>query len=266
MCISIISFDHFNIAFNYYVFIFCISFDLFDIKENLNACNFLNNDLIFNPLALLDLSQSPLCISTISFNHFDIAFSYYVFIFCIFFDLFDIKENLNACNFLNNDPIFNPLALLDLSQSPLCISTISFDHFNIAFNYYVFIFCIFFDLFDIKENLNACNFLNNDLIFNPLALLDLSQSPLCISTISFNHFDIAFSYYVFIFCIFFDLFDIKENLNACNFLNNDLIFNPLALLDLSQSPLCISTISFNHFDIAFSYYVFIFCIFLTFLT
>ena len=231
------------------------------MKLNLNACNFLHNGPIFNPLALLDLSQSSLCISTISFNHFDIAFNYYVFIWCISFNLFDMKLNLNACNFLNNCPIFNPLALLDLSQSSLCISTISFDHFNIAFNYYVFIWCISFDLFDMKLNLNACNFLNNCPIFNPLALLDLSQSSLCISTISFDHFDIAFNYYVFIWCISFDLFDMKLNLNACNFLNNCLIFNPLALLDLSQSSLCISTISFDHFDIAFNYYVFILCIY-----
>ena len=29
------------------------------------------------------------------------------------------NRTLFACNFLNNDPIFNPLALLELSQSPL---------------------------------------------------------------------------------------------------------------------------------------------------
>ena len=57
---------------------------------------------------------------------------------------------LNAYNFLNNGLIFNLLALLDLSQSPICISIISVDPFIIAFNYHVFILCISFDLFDMK--------------------------------------------------------------------------------------------------------------------
>ena len=35
-----------------------------------------------------------------------------------------MKESIykNAYNFINNGPIWNPLALLELSQSPLCIS------------------------------------------------------------------------------------------------------------------------------------------------
>ena len=56
--------------------------------------------------------------------------------------------------FLNNGLLFNLLVLLDLSQYLLFISIISSDHFNIAFNYYVFILCISFDLFDMKYNLN----------------------------------------------------------------------------------------------------------------
>ena len=65
-----------------------------------------------------------------------------------------MKWMLNAYNFINDGPIFNQLALLDLSQSPLYISIISFDPFDIAFNYYVFILHISFDLSNMKWNLN----------------------------------------------------------------------------------------------------------------
>ena len=35
-----------------------------------------------------------------------------------------LNRTLFACNFLNNDSIFNPLALLELSQSPLSFNAI----------------------------------------------------------------------------------------------------------------------------------------------
>ena len=65
-----------------------------------------------------------------------------LFVLVYFFQPFQHEINLNAYNFLKNGVIFNLLALLDLSQSPLCISIISFDDFDMAFNYYVFILCI----------------------------------------------------------------------------------------------------------------------------
>ena len=45
--------------------------------------------------------------------------------------------DINGYNFLNNGLILNLLPLLELSKSPLCTPFISFDHFDITFNYYV---------------------------------------------------------------------------------------------------------------------------------
>ena len=61
-----------------------------------------------------------------------------------------MKESIykNAYNFINNGPIWNPLALLELSQSPLCISFISFDTHDIRVNFYVLQVIKSFDLFD----------------------------------------------------------------------------------------------------------------------
>ena len=127
---------------NYFVFIPVCIFLHFqhEMKGSAykNVYNVLNNGLILNPHALLELSQSPLCISVISFNHFDIRLKFYVLQVINYFDLFDMKRKevfKNAYNFLNHGPILNPLPLLELSQSHLCISFISFNQFNLTFNY-----------------------------------------------------------------------------------------------------------------------------------
>ena len=105
------------------------------------------------PLILFDLFCFSDAVICSCFNHFDIVFNYYVFILCFSFDLFNMKWNLNVYNFINNGQIFSPLVLLDLSQSPLCISIIIFNPFDIALNDYVFILCVSFDRFDMKWNL-----------------------------------------------------------------------------------------------------------------
>ena len=61
-----------------------------------------------------------------------------------------MKESIykNAYNLINNGPIWNPLVLLESSQSPLCISFISFDTHDIRVNFYVLQVIKSFDLFD----------------------------------------------------------------------------------------------------------------------
>ena len=61
-----------------------------------------------------------------------------------------MKESIykNAYNFINNGPIWDLLALLELSQSPLCISFISFDTHDIRVNFYVLQVIKSLDLFD----------------------------------------------------------------------------------------------------------------------
>ena len=67
-------------------------------------------------------------------------FNYFVLIMLLFvvvqYVRHEVKEtvNINVYNFLNNDLIFNPLALLELSQSSLCISCIRFDKSILRFN------------------------------------------------------------------------------------------------------------------------------------
>ena len=90
-----------------------------------------------NPLNSLDWA-----IPLIGFDHFDLIFNYYVLSLVYFFwplwhELRGTVD-INAYNFLNNGLIFNPLALLELSQCPLCISIISCDLFNVIFFYISF--------------------------------------------------------------------------------------------------------------------------------
>ena len=97
--------------------------------KHIKACNFLNNSLICNPLALLELSYSPLFTQHISFilmsNMLNpVQKKLLVFIQSNWMHVEHV-EHIKACNFLNNGPICNPLALLELSYSPLFTQYIS---------------------------------------------------------------------------------------------------------------------------------------------
>ena len=54
---------------------------------------------------------------------------------------------IKALNKHSVQQTFNYFCLLCFNDAVICAS---FDHFDIAFNYYVFILCISFDLFNMK--------------------------------------------------------------------------------------------------------------------
>ena len=98
--------------------------------EDIKACNFLNNCLICNLFALLELSYSPLFTQYISFilmlNMSDrVQKILLVFIQSNWMYVEHVKL-IKAYNFLNNGPVYNPLALLELSYSPLFTQHISY--------------------------------------------------------------------------------------------------------------------------------------------
>ena len=98
--------------------------------EHIKFCNFLNNGLICNPLALLELSYSPLFNQHISFILMSNMSKRVqkILLVLIQSNWMYVKhvEHIKACNFLNNGPICNLLALLELSYSPLFTQHISF--------------------------------------------------------------------------------------------------------------------------------------------
>ena len=77
-----------------------------------------------------------------------------------------------------------------------------------------------------NRTLFACNFLNNDLIFNPLALLELSQSPLSFNAIMLKQ-SMQMKEYVYLQCIYnVDAVNAHLNKNMksnSNFLNKEII-------------------------------------------
>ena len=98
--------------------------------KHLKAYNFLNNGQICNPLALLELSYSPLFTQYISFIVMSNMLNrgqkiLLVFIHSNWMYVKHVKH-IKAYNFLNNGPICNPLALLELSYFPLFTQYISF--------------------------------------------------------------------------------------------------------------------------------------------
>ena len=98
-------------------------------------------------------------------------------------------EHKKACSFLNNGLICNPLALLELSYSPLFTQYISFILMSNMLNWVQKILPVFIqsNWMYVKhvKHIKAYNFLNNGLICNLLALLELSYSPLFTQHISF---------------------------------------------------------------------------------
>ena len=161
--------------------------------EYIKACNFLNNGLICNPLALLELSYSPLFTQYISFILMLNMSNQAQKILLVFIqsNWMYVKhvEYIKACNFLNNGPICNPLALLELSYSPLFTQYISFILMSNMLNQAQKILLVFIQsnwmYVEHVEHIKACNFLNNGPICNLLALLELSYSPLFTQYISF---------------------------------------------------------------------------------
>ena len=98
-------------------------------------------------------------------------------------------KHIKVYNFLDNGPICNLLALLELSYCLLFTQYISFILMSNMLNRVQIILLVF-----IKSNSNyvehvkhikAYNFLNNGSIYNLLALLELSYSPLFTQYISF---------------------------------------------------------------------------------
>ena len=98
-------------------------------------------------------------------------------------------EHIKACNFLNNGPICNPLALLELSYSALFTQYISFILMLNMLNQAQKILLVFIQnnwmYVEHVEHTKACNFLNNGPICNLLTLLELSYSALFTQYISF---------------------------------------------------------------------------------
>ena len=98
--------------------------------KHIKACNFLNNSPICNPIALLELSYSPLFNQHISFILMLNMSNPVQKILLVFIQsnwmYVEHVEHIKACNFLNNDPICNLIALLELSHSPLFTQHISF--------------------------------------------------------------------------------------------------------------------------------------------
>ena len=98
-------------------------------------------------------------------------------------------EHIKACNFLNNGPICNPIALLELSYSALFTQYISFIVMSNMLNQAQKILLVFTQsnwmYVEHVEHIKACNFLNNNPICNLIALLELSYSALFPQYISF---------------------------------------------------------------------------------
>ena len=98
-------------------------------------------------------------------------------------------KHIKTCNFLNNGPICNLLALLELSYCPLLTQHIFFILMSNMSNPVQKILLVFIQSnwmhVEHVKHIKACNFLNHDLICNPLALLELSYSPLFTQHISF---------------------------------------------------------------------------------
>ena len=98
--------------------------------EHIKACSFLNNGLICNPIALLELSYSALFTQYISFILMSNMLNQAQKILLVFTQsnwmYVEHVEHIKACNFLNNGPICNLLALLELSYSALFPQYISF--------------------------------------------------------------------------------------------------------------------------------------------
>ena len=98
-------------------------------------------------------------------------------------------KHIKAYNFLNIGPIYNPLALLELSYSPLFIQYISYILMLNMLNRVQKILLVFIQsnwmYVEHVEHIKAYNFLNIGPIYNPLALLELSYSPLFIQYISY---------------------------------------------------------------------------------
>ena len=214
--------------------------------KHVRACNFLNNGPICNPLALLELSYSPLfiqCISCIIMSNISNRVQKILLVF-IQSNWMYVKH-VRACNFLNNGPICNPLALLELSYSPLFIQCISCIIMSNISNRVQKILLVFIQSnWMYVKHVRACNFLNNGPICNPLALLELSYSPLFIQCISCIIMSNISNWVQKILLVFIQSnWMYVKHVRACNFLNNGPICNPLALLELSYSPLFIQCIS-----------------------
>ena len=97
--------------------------------KHIKASNFLNNSSICNPIALLELSYSPLFTQHSSFILMlnmsnPIQKILPVFIQSNWMYVKHVKH-IKACNFLKNYPISNSIALLELSYSPLFTQYIS---------------------------------------------------------------------------------------------------------------------------------------------
>ena len=98
-------------------------------------------------------------------------------------------EHIKACNFLNNSPICNLIALLKLSYSALFTQYISFILILNMSNQAQKILLVFTQsnwmYVERVKHIKVCNFLNNDPICNLLTLLELSYSALFPQYISF---------------------------------------------------------------------------------
>ena len=90
-------------------------------------------------------------------------------------------KHIKAYNFLNNGPICNLLALLECSYSFLFTQHISFILMSNMSNRVQKILLVFRQsnskYVEHVKHIKAYNFLNNGLICNPLALWELSYSP-----------------------------------------------------------------------------------------
>ena len=161
--------------------------------EHIKACNFLNNSPIYNPIALLELSYSPLFTQYISFILMSnmsnpVQKKLLVFIQSNWMYVKHVKH-IKACNFFDNDPICNPIALLELSYPPLFTQHISFIPMSNMSNPVQKILLVFIQsnwmYVEHVKHIKACNFFDNDPIRNLIALLELSYSLLFTQHISF---------------------------------------------------------------------------------
>ena len=154
-------------------------------------------------------------------------------------------KHLEAYNFLNNGPICNLLALLELSYSPLFTQCITFITMSNMSNRGQKILLVFIHsnwmYVEHVEHIKASNFLNNGQICNLLALLELSYSPLftqCITFITMSNMSNRGQKILLVFIHSNWMYvEHVEHIKASNFLNNGPICNLLALLELSYSPL-----------------------------
>ena len=224
--------------------------------KHLEAYNFLNNGPIYNPLALLELSYSPLftqCISFIVMSNMSNRGQKILLVF-IHFNWMHVEhvEHIKAYNFLNNSLICNPFALLELSYSPLFTQYISFIVMSNMSNRGQKILLVFIHInwmhVEHVKHIKAYNFLNNGPICNPFALLELSYSPLFTQYISFIVMSNMSNRGQKILLVFIHInwmhVEHVEHIKAYNFLNNGPIYNLFALLELSYSPLFTQYISF----------------------